>query len=79
MIEQCAPSSITLLPTELALYYIHLPLQEKVLLDGPWNEIPALYLANKILCFEIMPDPPANIQTLIVLLAWVTPCDAAQF
>ena len=28
---------------------IHFPLQEKVLLEGPWNEIPALYLPTKIL------------------------------
>ena len=59
----------------------YLPLQERVLLDGPWDEIPALYLPTKILriCFEVMPSPPPNVKKLIALLAWVTPSNAAEF
>ena len=58
------------------------PWQEAdVLQQGPWNEIPGLFIPSKILdlCFSVIPLPSPTIATLIAVLAWVTPDEAKKY
>ena len=60
----------------------YMPWKETNLLEqGPWKEMPGLYLPTKILdlCFSAIPEPPADTFMLIALLAWVTPDEAREY
>ena len=53
----------------------YLPLEERMLLLGPWDDIPSVYLPSKVwnLCFNIFQHPSDDIIHLISLLSWTTP------
>ena len=53
----------------------YLPLEERMLLLGPWDDIPSVYLPSKVLdlCFNVFQHPSDDIIHLISLLSWTTP------
>jgi len=59
----------------------YLPVEERVELQGVWDDIPAAFLPEKILdlCFTVIQEPTNDLSQLIALLAWVTPSDAKQY
>ena len=57
----------------------YMPWQEASLLeDGPWYDIPGLFVPSKVLdlFFVVIPKPPRDIALLISLLAWITPSES---
>ena len=67
----------------LSCHELHyMPWQEALLLeDGPWHDIPGLFLPSKILdlFFTVIPKPPRDIALLISTLAWLTPNESSQY
>ena len=60
----------------------YLPWQEAALLvHGPWNDTPGLFVPTKILvlCFLVIPKPSWDLAQLIALLAWLTPNKASEY
>lgn len=59
----------------------YLPLEERVLLLGPWDDIPGAYLPSKImeLCFAVIPQPEDVVISQISLLSWITPQEVKAF
>ena len=60
----------------------YMPWQEASLLeDGPWCDIPGLFLPSKVLdlFFVVIPKPTRDIALLISILAWITPSESSQY
>ncbi len=59
-----------------------MPYHERAIIEeGPWDEIPGLFLPSQILdiCFIAIPTPPPDIMKLIATLAWVRLHEASQY
>ena len=59
----------------------YLPLEERTLLLGPWDDIPGAFLPSKImeLCFAVIPKPEDVIIDQVSLLSWITPQEVRAF
>ena len=59
----------------------YLPLEERELLSGEWDNIPGVFLPTTILdlCFTVIPSPPEDIINQIALLSWITPLEVKQY
>ena len=59
----------------------YLPLEERALLLGEWDNNPGTYLPTTILdlCFAVMPNPPDDIINQIALLSWITSSLVKQY
>ena len=59
----------------------YLPLEERSLLLGEWDDIPGAYLPSKImeLCYALVPNPDDDMIAQISLLAWITPQEVKGF
>ena len=52
-----------------------------MLLLGPWDDIPSVYLPSKVLdlCFNVFQHPSDDIIHLISLLSWTTPQEVRSY
>lgn len=59
----------------------YLPLEERYLLKGEWDEIPGVYLPTRVLdlCFSVIPNPDDALVHQIALLSWITPKDVRNY
>ena len=59
----------------------YLPLEERAIFSGPWDNIPGAYLPSRILdlCFSAVQHLNDDIMHQISLLAWVTPKEAKEY
>ena len=59
----------------------YLPLEERSLLEGPWDDIPAAFLPSRILdlCFNIIQHPSDVIIHQISLLSWTVPREVREY
>ena len=59
----------------------YLPLEERVLLLGPWDDVPGAYLPSKILevCYALIPTPDDDVIAQVSLLSWITPQEVRAF
>ena len=59
----------------------YLPLEERSLLSGIWDDIPAAFLPTKILdlCFTVVQLPTKDMIQQISLLSWVSPRDVKEY
>ena len=59
----------------------YLPLEERALFSGPWDNIPGAYLPSRILdlCFSAVQHLNDDIMHQISLLAWVTLKEAKEY
>ena len=59
----------------------YLPLEERHLLSGPWDNIPGAYLPSRVLvlCFNVAPQLTDEIKHQISLLSWVIPHEVKQY
>ena len=55
--------------------------ERKLIKDGPWNEIPGLYIATRVLdfCYTLFPKPPPHLMNCFALLAWTTIGDTKSY
>ena len=81
----CRRSELQPLPDYIRWFHTrelhYLPLEERALLLGEWDDNPGAYLPTTILdlCFAVMPDPPDDIIDQIALLSWITPSEVKQY
>ena len=59
----------------------YLPLEERCLLNGEWDNIPSVYLPTKVLdlCLSVIPKPDDSRIHLLALLSWVTPREVKEY
>ena len=59
----------------------YLPLEERSLLKGPWDEIPGAYLPSRILdlCLSLLQELTEELVAQISLLSWVTPSEVREY
>jgi len=59
----------------------YLPLEERALLSGPWDEIPGVYLPSRVLdlCFSVVEHPSNDIVRQLSLLSWITPQEVQDY
>ena len=59
----------------------YLALEERALLRGPWDEIPASYMPSRILdlCLSLVQDFTDDLISQIALLSWVTPSEVRRY
>ena len=59
----------------------YLALEERALLRGPWDEIPASYMPSRILdlCLSLVQDLTDDLINQIALLSWVTPSEVRRY
>ena len=59
----------------------YLPLEERCLLNGDWDDIPGVYLPTKVgdLCLSVIPKPDDTLIHQIALLSWVTPREVKDY
>lgn len=59
----------------------YLPLEERCLLNGYWDDIPGVYLPTKVvdLCLSVVPKPDDTLIHQIALLSWVTPREVKDY
>ena len=59
----------------------YLPLEERCLLEGYWDNIPGVYLPTKVvdLCLSVVPKPDDALTHQIVLLSWLTPREPENY
>ena len=59
----------------------YLPLEERALVLGPWDEIPGAFLPTKVLdlCLSVIQEPPESIIKQMALLSWVTQTEVTNY
>ena len=59
----------------------YLAMEERALLRGPWDEIPASYMPSRILdlCLSLVQDLTDDLIGQIALLSWVTPSEIRRY
>ena len=59
----------------------YLPLEERYLLRGEWDEIPGVYLPTRVLDlrFSVIPNPNDALVHQISLLSWITPKEVRNY